>query len=332
MALRNPPSWLQNGSHPAENDRLTTTQVIWDMAGIVDYGDMKVSQSATPAMSVSVSEGHALILGTETATQSQYIAYNDAAVTLSIATANPTNPRIDRIVIAVQDSYYSGANNQVLYQVITGTPSGSPVAPSAPANSITLAYVLVGAAVTTIVDANITDTRTFAKYADVNITSTNVAANVLTLDTIAGQTGKALRVNSSAGAQVFGIAPTGVLTFSDGSQQTTAATYDPNIVVNNQTGTTYAVLASDAQKIITCNNTGDITVTIASNATTPLPSGTQFSILQKGTGQVTVVGAVSPNPVTINANPGKKTRAQYSLITLIQLATDNWLLTGDSTA
>ena len=332
MALRNPPSWLQNGSHPAENDRLTTTQVIWDQAGIVDYGDMKVSQSATPAMSVQVSDGHALILGTETATQSQYIAYNDAAVTLAIAAANPTNARIDRVVIAVQDSYYSGANNQVLYQVVTGTPSGSPVAPSAPANSITLAYVLVGAGVTTIVDANITDTRTFAKMADVNITATNVAANSLTVDTINLQTGKAIRINDSTGSQVFAISPAGVLTFADGSLQSTAATYDPNIVVNTQTGTTYSVLASDAQKIITCNNSSDITVTINSNATTALPVGTQFSILQLGTGQVNVTGAVSPNPVTIYANPGKKTRAQYSLITLIQLATDTWLLTGDATA
>jgi hypothetical protein len=54
MALRNPPSWLQNGSHPAENDRLTTTGAIWNVKGIADYGSFKVSQSGTPAMTVSV--------------------------------------------------------------------------------------------------------------------------------------------------------------------------------------------------------------------------------------------------------------------------------------
>ena len=50
MALRTPPSWLQNGSHPAENDRLTTTGVIWRTGGVADYGSMRVSQSGTPAM------------------------------------------------------------------------------------------------------------------------------------------------------------------------------------------------------------------------------------------------------------------------------------------
>jgi hypothetical protein len=34
MALRTPPSWLQNGSHPAENDRLTATQALWAASGV----------------------------------------------------------------------------------------------------------------------------------------------------------------------------------------------------------------------------------------------------------------------------------------------------------
>ena len=44
-------------------------------------------------------------------------------------------------------------------QVIAGTPAGSPVAPALPANSISLATVAVGAAVTQINSGNITDTR-----------------------------------------------------------------------------------------------------------------------------------------------------------------------------
>jgi len=135
MALRTPPSWLQNGSHPAENDRLTTTGIIWRSAGVADYAALKVSQSGTPGMSVSIAAGHGLIAGTQTANQGFYISYNDAATTVAIATASVSLPRIDRIVVVVQDSYYGGtANNQVIFQSVTGTSNVSPVAPAAPAN------------------------------------------------------------------------------------------------------------------------------------------------------------------------------------------------------
>jgi hypothetical protein len=164
MALRTPPSWLQNGSHPAENDRLTTTGILWKSQGVADYGSMKVSQSGTPAMTVSVATGHALIAGTQTSNQGFYIAYNDAATTVAIATASPTLPRIDRIVVTVQDSFYGGtANNQVLFQALTGTPNASPVAPAVPDNSISLATIAVAANQTTVVNGNITDTRTTAE-------------------------------------------------------------------------------------------------------------------------------------------------------------------------
>jgi len=334
MALRTPPSWLQNGSHPAENDRLTTTGILWKTQGVADYGSMKVSQSATPAMSVSVAAGHALIAGTQTSNQGFYIAYNDAAATVAIATASPTLPRIDRIVITVQDAYYGGtANNQVIYQALTGTPNASPVAPAIPDNSISLALIAVAANQTTVVNGNITDTRTTAELTETVISASNVAANTLLLEGIATQTGKALRINDSTGTQKFAVAVDGTLTFQDGTQQTTAATYDPNLIVNTQTGTTYTVLAGDAQKLITLSNAAAITLTIASNATQALPVGTQVTICQYGAGQVTIVGASSPTAVTIVSTGATsnqpQTRAQYSTATLIQTSTDNWLVVGD---
>jgi hypothetical protein len=334
MALRTPPSWLQNGSHPAENDRLTTTGILWKSQGVADYGSLKVSQSGTPAMTVSVAAGHSLIAGTQTSNQGFYIAYNDAATTVVIATASPTLPRIDRIVVTVQDSYYGGtANNQVIFQALTGTPNASPVAPAVPNNSISLATIAVAANQTTVVDGNITDTRTTAQLSETIISASATAANTLLLAGINSQTGKALRINDSTGAQKFAVAVDGTLTFSDGSTQTTAATYDPNLTINTQTGTTYTVVAGDAQKLITLSNASAITLTIASNATQALPVGTQVTISQYGAGQVTVVGASSPVAVTIVSTGATAnspvTRAQYSTATLIQTSTDNWLVVGD---
>ena len=333
MALRTPPSWLQNGSHPAENDRLTTTGILWKSQGVSDYGSMRVSQSGTPAMTVSVAAGHALIAGTQTSNQGFYIAYNDAATTVAIATASPTLPRIDRIVVTVQDSFYGGtSNNQVIFQALTGTPNASPVAPATPANSISLATIAVAANQTTVVDGNITDTRPTAQLSENSFTSQATAANTLTINGISVQTGKALRINDSTGTQKFAVAVDGTLTFQDGSTQTTAATYDPNFTINAQTGTTYTVVAGDAQKLITLSNASPITLTVASNATQALPVGTQVTISQTGVGQVTVVGASSPAAVTINATPGLKLRTQYSSATLVQVSTDNWLLVGDLSA
>jgi hypothetical protein len=333
MALRTPPSWLQNGSHPAENDRLTTTGILWKSQGVADYGSMKVSQSGTPAMTVSVAAGHALIAGTQTSNQGFYISYNDAATTVAIATASPTLPRIDRIVVTVQDSFYGGtANNQVLFQALTGTPNASPVAPAVPANSISLATIAVAANQTTVVDGNITDTRTTAELTETIISASATAANTLALEGIVGQTGKLLRINDNTGTQKFAVSLDGTLTFQDGSTQTTAATYDPNFIVNTQSGTTYTLVAGDAQKLVTLSNASAITLTVASNATQALPVGTQITISQFGVGQVTVVGASSPNPVTINATPGLKLRTQYSSATLIQVSTNNWLMVGDLSA
>lgn len=334
MALRTPPSWLQNGTHPAENDRLTTHSLIFSTGGVADVSSMKVSQTATPSMAVAVSAGHAIIPGTQTATQGFYAAYNDASTNVTIAAASPTLPRIDRIVVTVQDAYYGGtANNQVIFQAVTGTPAGSPVAPAAPANSLTLALVAVAANAASILNADITDSRTYAQFNESQITPSDTAANSLVINSIAAQSGKAMRVNNSTGTQTFAIAVDGTLTFADGSTQTSASTYNPNITVNTQTGTTYTLAATDAQKLVTVSNASSITVTIASNATVALPVGTQVNISQYGSGQITIQGASSPNAVTIvsagatAATP--KTRAQYSTLTAIQTSTDNWLVVGD---
>jgi hypothetical protein len=40
----------------------------------------------------------------------------------------------------------------------------------------------------------------------------------------------------------------------------------------------------------------------------------------------------APVGVTVNGTPGLKLRTQYSTATLIQTATDNWLLAGDISA
>ncbi len=161
MALRTPPSWLQNALHPAENDRLTM-QAIWATTGIIGTSSLAVSASSPAAMTVEVAQGWGVIVGNYQANMGVYNFYNDATVVLPIGIADPTNPRIDKIVVTINDSYYTGVLDNVTFQVVAGTPSGSPVAPATPTNSISIATVTVGAAVTQINSGNITDTRVTA--------------------------------------------------------------------------------------------------------------------------------------------------------------------------
>lgn len=154
-------SWIQASSHPADTDRLVL-ESLFRRQGVVKSTDMAVTQNGTPNMSVNVAAGSVVIDGTESATQGFYHFMNDATLNVAIAASHATLPRIDLIVAKVQDAQYSGATNAGSIVAVTGTAAASPVAPSAPANSVILAQIAVAAAVTSITNANITDLRPFA--------------------------------------------------------------------------------------------------------------------------------------------------------------------------
>jgi hypothetical protein len=162
MAMRTPPLYLQAGSHTAENDRLGLKGIIGTEGVGAGTSEMQVTESGTPGMSVVVAAGWAWVNGTTSATQGIYSTYNDAATTLTVTAANPTNPRIDKVCVTVRDAAYAGASNDVILQVVAGTPAGSPSAPATPASSLALATIAVAAGATSITNANITDSRTRA--------------------------------------------------------------------------------------------------------------------------------------------------------------------------
>jgi hypothetical protein len=224
MALRTPPSWLQNGSHPAENDRLSM-QAIIASTGIIGTSSLAVTQNSPAGMSVLVAAGWGGILGTTQSNMGVYQFYNDASAVATITTANPSNPRIDRVCITVSDAYYTGALNQVAINVVAGTAAASPVAPSTPANSISLATIAVAAGATSILTANITDTR-------VNVT-TNLPVGDLT--EVAAGTG--ITVTSGTGPIPTVAIDSSVVTLTGTQTLTNKTLTTPIITSISNTGT-----------------------------------------------------------------------------------------------
>ena len=101
-------------------------------------------------LAVSVAAGSAWING--------YRYENTDVMNIPLATANGSNPRIDRIVVRL-----SMINRSIQLAAVTGTPAVTPTAPALTRTTdvyeLCIADVLVPAAATSIAANNITDTR-----------------------------------------------------------------------------------------------------------------------------------------------------------------------------
>jgi hypothetical protein len=96
----------------------------------------------------------------------------------------------------------------------------------------------------------------------------------------------------------------------------------------NQVATSYTLAMSDRDKVIEINSAGTTTLTIPTNASVAFPVGSSMVVAQTGTGQITIAGA---SGVAVNGTPGLKTRAQWSIATLIKRGANAWLVVGDTT-
>jgi len=137
-------------------------------------------------MSVDVAAGLALVEVTTTLLTTDYTfktwLESDAVENVVISAADATNPRKDRIVAKFDMTAdpNATAGDIVSIAVVEGTPAGSPSAPSTPTNGISLAIVDVAAAASSIVDANITDDRSYVEFGSTVMTELQREAASLT--------------------------------------------------------------------------------------------------------------------------------------------------------
>lgn len=148
-----------DSADPASPDRTYTATLLSRIAGkclsngVVpgDLNELRITVADPPAMKIVVSTGTAIINGR--------FCENDTAFPLNITAANASNPRIDRVVVRL-----SAVTNRTIDIVVkAGTPASSPAAPALTRTSdvyeVSLASIAVGAGVSSIITANITDER-----------------------------------------------------------------------------------------------------------------------------------------------------------------------------
>jgi hypothetical protein len=322
MALVSPPSWLQAGSYPAESDR-QVQQAIYATTGIIGTSSLAITANSPAGMSVLAATGWAAVVGTTQANMGTYVFYNDATTTLTVTTADPTNPRIDRVVATVRDAYYTGAFNDVIFQVIAGTPAGSPVAPAIPANSISLATIAVGAAVTQINTGNITDTRT------------NVTTNLPVGDLTEVQGGTGITVTNGTGP-IPSVAINSTVATLTGTQTLTNKTLTTPIIssISNSgtitvpTGTDTLVGRATTDTLTNKTLTTPIIASISNSGTITIPTGTDTLVGRATTDTLTNKTLTSPtiNDPKLNLSINANTATTYTFV----LADNGKLVTSNN--
>lgn len=162
------------------------------------------------------------------------------------------------------------------------------------------------------------DAVTTAKILDANVTEAKLASNAVTTAKIADDavTGDKIADNAVSQANL--------------ADRAVGSAELDNLTLNAQTGTTYTLALTDAHKLVTLSNASGITLTIPTEASVAFQTGDQVNILQLGAGQVTVAAA---SGVTLRAQGSKvKLNGQYAIGTLVKIATDEWVLVGNTTA
>lgn len=126
-----------------------------------------------------------------------YTAWNDADEVVAIATADTSNPRIDRIIAYIDRGAALGATNNpdvLTFVAVAGTPAGTPVkANDAAVNTAVgatnpwceLATVRVEANATTIPNSKITDTRVLVTAGDDTVDTDSLQDEAVTDDKVA---------------------------------------------------------------------------------------------------------------------------------------------------
>lgn len=124
------------------------------------------------------------------------------------------------------------------------------------------------------------------------------------------------RTGNDIAYTVGNVSTTGTLT---GGNSSTSSLSGFGVNINTQAGTTYTIDATDNGKVIQTTGASAITITIPAG----LPTGFNCTVIQMGAGQITFSGTY------FNRTGFTKSASQYSVISILNLGSNNYIVTGE---
>lgn len=124
------------------------------------------------------------------------------------------------------------------------------------------------------------------------------------------------RTGNDIAYTVGNVSTTGTLT---GGNSSTSSLSGFGVNINTQTGTTYTIDATDNGKVIQTTGASAITITIPAG----LPTGFNCTVIQMGAGQITFSGTY------FNRTGFTKSASQYSVMSFLNLGSNNYIVTGE---
>jgi hypothetical protein len=215
----------------------------------------------------------------------------------------------------------------VLDRLAVGTNDYSLLADSSATNGVSWKQIpaagLAADAVSTakILDANVTE----AKLASSAVSAGKIASDAVTTAKIldANVTAAKLATDSVITAKIQDSA----VTQAKMADRAIGSAELDNLTLNAVTDT-YTLVLADAHKLVTCSKATAFTVTVPPNSSVAFDVGDQVNLMQIGAGQITVAAGVG---VTLNAQGTKvKLNGQWATATLVKIATDTWVLVGNT--
>ena len=132
---------------------------------------------------------------------------------------------------------------------------------------------------------------------------------------------------TGSGSIVLGTSPT-----VSGATLTNAVITQPLVTPTFSTNAYTLQLTDQGDILLASNGSTAGTINIPTNASVAFPTGTQITIIQTGSGQLTIQAA-SSGTTTVNSTgataTAPKLRAQNSSATCIKTGTDTWYVVGD---
>jgi hypothetical protein len=261
-------------------------------------------------------EGYTVLAGDVVLLNAQTSTIMSGPWTCTVAGAVGVSPVFQR------PSWFTGTTSSVYVSMLRGTTSQG---------IVSAIYPLSPAATDIVVGQTPLSTATIFNRSATATVSANTFSGKQTL--WAGSAGGNIPLAFSAGA--IATSPVAHSVEWDGTQMyvsNSAAERLPvatsKAQINAQTGTTYTLALADAGYLVTLNNSAAITLTVPPISSVPLPIGTQILIMQLGAGQITI----SPGSlVALYGRSGLKTSGQFSVVCLIKVISDGWVVSGDST-